>query len=209
MISMCGCTTTEQRTASRGCSNPETIFVGAVLDMYEENGYDDSDFIAVVWDADTARVTTRMYASTRGWTYHNGATVDATDDVIAAALAWYRAQWERTAIEGAYEQALVPVKGSVVRSLTTRGKNKGIEGTVVWVGEDGYARPWSGDIPLRYGIKVDGQEKLSYLPAHSVELIDPPAVDEAALRELATTVKPANWRSALMVGLSHRALARL
>ena len=44
-----------------------------------------SDFYAVVWTGE--RLTSVEYATTRGWTYANGATIDATDEVKAAAAA--------------------------------------------------------------------------------------------------------------------------
>lgn len=70
--------------------NPETLrirveYAGAVLQTYERNGSDDSDFIAIVWDAESRAFRHIEYASTRGWSYANGAKVDATPDVIEAA----------------------------------------------------------------------------------------------------------------------------
>ena len=85
-ITVCGpACTTEIKNSGRGCGDPQSSYVGAVLETYERNGYDDSDFLAVVWDGE--QVTTREYASTRGWTYHNAASVDATPQVREAALA--------------------------------------------------------------------------------------------------------------------------
>ncbi|SFO66239.1 hypothetical protein SAMN05216207_11642 [Pseudonocardia ammonioxydans] len=76
-ITVCGpACTTEIKNSGRSCGDPQRSYVGAVLATYEANGYDDSDFLAVVWDGD--QVTTCEYASTRGWTYHNHATTDAT-----------------------------------------------------------------------------------------------------------------------------------
>jgi hypothetical protein len=67
---------------------PEITYEGCVLAKWEENGHDDSDFLAAVWDAENNRVTSLEYATTRGWTYKNFATVDATPDVIAKATDW-------------------------------------------------------------------------------------------------------------------------
>lgn len=57
----------------------ETTYEGAVLDVYERNGYDDSDFYAIVWDAEKGQIEHVMYATTRGWTYCNGASIDASE----------------------------------------------------------------------------------------------------------------------------------
>jgi hypothetical protein len=65
----------------------EETYAGAVLDTYERNGYDDSDFYAIVWDDPTQSIKTVEYATTRGWTYANSAKVDATAEVTAKAKA--------------------------------------------------------------------------------------------------------------------------
>lgn len=60
-----------------------TTHVGVVLSVGEYNGRDDSDFYADVWeDQKIVRIT---YASTRGWSYPNSASVDATNTAKAAA----------------------------------------------------------------------------------------------------------------------------
>lgn len=206
-ISTCGCTTAAEMNGSLRCANPRTTFEGAVLDTYERNGHDDSDFYAVVWDGE--KVTTVEYASTRGWTYHNGASIDATADVKAAALAWYRAQWAPAAIARAYTEAQTVTLNARVRSTTKRGKNVGIEGVARWF----------GDVPVRYhipliddqriGVQVEGERGYRFVNRKSLEVIDPAPVDEAAIREQATRVEPANWRSALYVGFSNEMLARV
>ena len=65
-----------------------TTHVGKVLSLGERNGYDDSDFYAVVWDDEKNAPEEITYASTRGWTYPNGASVDATPEVVAKHEAW-------------------------------------------------------------------------------------------------------------------------
>lgn len=59
----------------------DVLYEGRVLATREVNGYDDSDFVALCWDDDKGEVVTYTYASTRFWTYCNGAKVDATDDL--------------------------------------------------------------------------------------------------------------------------------
>ncbi len=58
-------------------------YEGCVLSLGENNGYDDSDFFAVVWDHAKGATDRIIYASTRGWTYDLNASVDATDEVKA------------------------------------------------------------------------------------------------------------------------------
>jgi hypothetical protein len=162
-----------------------------VLQTYERNGYDDSDFCALVWDDTAARPRTVEYGTTRFWTYHNTASVDATDEISTKALAWYRDHYAATLIVRAYWETTQPTVGKVVKSTTTRGKNVGVQGTVKWVGDNSYRRGVQ-----RVGIKVDGEDNLRYLDADRCEVINPPEIDETALREQAARYVPANWRSA-------------
>jgi hypothetical protein len=75
--------------------------VGLVLELGERNGYDDSDFYAVVWDPAKGAIDSIEYASTRGWSYPNSAAVDATPEVVAAYTAWRDAR--DAAARAAYE----------------------------------------------------------------------------------------------------------
>lgn len=58
-----------------------TFAVGRVISLREANGYHDSDFYAT-YMRDDGTITEFQYATTRGWTYANGAMVDATDEVV-------------------------------------------------------------------------------------------------------------------------------
>lgn len=77
--------------ASSWTENPEHFkdfvkvetYRGRVLSMFERNGYDDSDFYAVVWSDEQNKPINVEYATTRGWTYANGAQIDATDETRA------------------------------------------------------------------------------------------------------------------------------
>jgi len=133
-----------------------TTHHGLVLSLFERNGYDDSDFCAVVWNPEKAACETITYASTRGWTYANGATIDATPEVVAAARAWN--ETERAKILGRIKNAsaLIPAIGDTVTVKITRGKNKifnGKNGRVFWIG-DGYGY----NAPPRAGVEIDGQK---------------------------------------------------
>lgn len=191
-ITQCGpACTLEIKNSGRRCGDPQQSHAGMVLETYQHNGYDDSDFFAVVWDGE--RVSAREYASTRSWTYHNGASVDATSQVQAAALDWYRHRLVPHLIETAQARATAPRVGRQVRSLTQRGKNVGIVGEVRWIGPDRYDR----DGGERVGIQIDGEDRLRFLPARSVAVLDPDPVDEQRLREYAATARPGSWRDAL------------
>ena len=194
-ITVCGpACTMEIKNSGRRCGDPQQSHAGAVLDTYEHNGYDDSDFFAVIWDGE--RVSAREYASTRGWTYHNGASVDATAQVQAAALAWYRRRLVPHLLEIEQAGTTAPRVGRHVRSLTRRGKNVGITGEVRWIGPDRYAR----DGGERVGIAIPGEDTLRFLPARSVAVLDPEPVDEQVLRDYAATARPESWRCALDIG---------
>ncbi len=102
-------------------------YVGAVLTTREENGYHDSDFYAVCWDAAAEKCVKVEYASTRfaggGW-----AEIDATPEVRRAAYRWHRRMRLESALRLATEKAAEPIVGREVRIL--RGKRKGFVGLV-------------------------------------------------------------------------------
>ncbi len=200
-IVMCGddCTT-EQKNSGHRCGDPQLSYVGAVLAKYEENHYDDSDFCALVWDAESESVTSITYASTRGWTYHNGATVDASPGVLAAAQVWAEDRWTAELTRRAEIEATIPAKGKTVRSMTKRGKNVGITGRVMWYGVDKYKSDRFVTY-YRVGIKVEGEDTLRYLSADSVQVIDAEPIDYAAITEQAHHAARSNGvRSAYMSG---------
>lgn len=196
-VCYCTCPTQKIKDEPYAPCLADVRHTGAVLGTFERNGYDDSDFLAIVWTGE--KLTAIEYASTRSWTCHNKAVVDASEDTIRAATEWYRAQWREATINNARADAAKPTKGRIVRSLTTRGKNVGVSGTVKWIGDDGYARVYSGPVPQRVGIKVDGEQKLRYLPLDRVEVVEPESVDENAITERSRTVEPHGWHSALYV----------
>lgn len=177
--------TTEIKNSGRACGHRVVEFEGLVLATYERNGYHDSDFYAVVWNPATRRPEHREYGSTSSWTYHNHATVDATPDVAEAAAAWYRGYVLDREMTRVKNVARAVVKGKTVRSLTTRGKNAGVRGVVRWVGETRYGK--------RVGVAVEGEEKLRYLDADRVAVLDPDTIDAAEVVEIeewAATVEP-------------------
>jgi hypothetical protein len=128
-----------------------TTHVGLVVSLGEVNGRDDSDFYAMVWNEENQDLDRITYASTRGWSYANNASVDATPDVLAKVKA-LTARREAEAQEHARKrEASTPKPGRKVRfTRNVRGKHateKGSEGEVFWFGE---ARNFSGVPRDRY-----------------------------------------------------------
>ena len=128
---------------------------GLVVSLFERNGYDDSDFCAVVWNPSAQACETITYATTRGWTYANGASIDASPEVIAAARNWQDAQKNEWREILATHAARIPAKGSRVIVRLSRGKNKHLDGktgVIFWTGE-GYGH----NAPPRAGVEIEGQ----------------------------------------------------
>lgn len=148
-------------------------YVGAVLETRERNGYDDSDFYAVVWDEAEQRVKEVEYGSTRFWTYPNYAKVDATDEVKAKARAYaYQKALEQAKGE-AVAQAKTPAVGKSVKVL--KGKQKGKEGVVFWAKEQGNPfaprYSWRAKPALRVGVDT-GTERF-FTAGTNVEVTNP------------------------------------
>jgi hypothetical protein len=153
-----------------------TTYEGKVLARYEKNGYHDSDFYAIVETDEPGKFTTVCYASTRGWTYLNGAIVDATPDVVERYEAFRKDIRDDAIAAREARQKLVLAKDLPVRVI--KGKNKDLEGVIGWLGEDQYKRrrDYSGFglksiDQFRIGIRVEGQKKLVFLNAQNVEIL--------------------------------------
>lgn len=111
---------------------------GLVLDDRERNMYDDSDFYAIVWNPEKGCPESVEYASTRGWTYPNGCTVDATPEVLAAYKAWSEARAEEARKQRAAEEAARVRKGRTVEVYKGRKVKIGTRGEVIWHGAGTY-----------------------------------------------------------------------
>ena len=107
--------------------------MGKVLETYEENGYNDSDFYAVVWDDEQNCLLHKQYSTTRFYSNGYGAKVDATQQVIAKATAERKARFLESAMEADEETAKKVAKGKMVEINRGR-KNRGVIGEVFWVG---------------------------------------------------------------------------
>lgn len=144
---------------------------GKVLATGEHNYWDDSDFYAIVWDDQQQAPREVGYATTRGWTYYNSATVDATPEINAAWKAWQATQRAARAAEQARIDAATPAKGKRVRVVKGRKVPHGTVGDVFWYGPDKYARPGQmASPPMRVGIRADTGQKY-FTAATNVEVI--------------------------------------
>jgi hypothetical protein len=129
----------QDREKSKGCLPEcrlvgplymETRFRGLVLDVGEHNYHEDSDFFAIVWDAEKGEPREVEYGTTRAWTYPNSAEVDATPEIRALYNAWreVKAIEERKAED--VKQAKTVQIGRRVRVVS--GKWAGREGFVFY-----------------------------------------------------------------------------
>jgi hypothetical protein len=128
--------------SNRDSSNPkrypvylQTSHVGLVLSKGENNGYHDSDFWALVWNDEQGKPERIEYASTRGWSYPNTATVDATPEVLAKYKAYLAEQQRQGQVERERCAAATPTKGKRVRVVKGRKVPVGTIGTVFWYGQ--------------------------------------------------------------------------
>lgn len=111
---------------------------GLVLREYECNGYNDSDFYAVIWDEEKQAPKHIMWATTRGWTYACGCVVDATPEVREKYESWVGRRNGAWAEYYKQQAKYIPVKGKTIRSTTVKGKAKGKQGLITWVGQSPY-----------------------------------------------------------------------
>lgn len=139
----------------------EESFKGAVLHEYERNGYDDSDWHVVVWDDEKNQIEDFMYATTRGWSYPNGASVDATEEVKAKAAAWAYNKLRKSTWQKYLSELARPEKGDLVTVVKGRKVAKGTTGTLFWIGQKatygGYSR-WSQTEVTKCGVALDDEK---------------------------------------------------
>jgi hypothetical protein len=136
-------------------------YKGCVLAEYENNGYHDSDFFAVVWDAKEQCIKTVMFGTTRGggsWGCH----IDATPEVLALAQAVKQKAQDDYMAKQALQIAKLADKGkTVIIHGFKRGKKtslNGLQGEIFWVGANKFA-PHYEKYSRNVGIKI-GDEKV-------------------------------------------------
>lgn len=118
----------------------ETSHEGCVLAQYERNGYDDSDFYAIVWNDEKQEIQHIQYATTRGWTYPNGCWIDATEEFKEKANQYLKQQAFKRWQEDNKQQAAYPEFGKQVTVVKGRKVPIGTTGEVCWFGKDQFAR---------------------------------------------------------------------
>lgn len=148
-----------------------TSYKGCVLATRERNGYDDSDFYAVVWDEEAQICRSVEYATTRFYTYGNYAEIDATPEAIAKAQVWLR-KWAVMRLESeAANKARKPSIGKTVKVIKGRKLAIGTTGRIFWAQEQ-RSQYGTWHYGWRYGIElVDGSR--TFVDGKNVEVDHP------------------------------------
>lgn len=163
-----------QNNCHKNCRDREPIYmeithINVVLSTGEHNFYDDSDFYALIWDETTQTVREVEYASTRGWTYPNCASVDATPDVVAKANNHYRTiafdKWKANN----EMLAKIPHKGKFAKVIKGRKVPIGTTGEIIWYGT-GKKYNYNDKPSMRVGIK-DNNNAVHWTDANNVEVL--------------------------------------
>lgn len=113
---------------------PDIQYKGCVLDTYERNGYDDSDWYAICWDKEKKEVVTVLYDTTRcgaGGT----AKIDVTAEVLCDVYRYYKNMVRNKFDKGTNEAMARKIrKGDVVKVVRGRKVKQGTIGKVFWIG---------------------------------------------------------------------------
>ena len=156
-------------------------YEGCVLTTRERNGYDDSDFYAIVWDEAQQCVHEHEYSSTR---YAGGgnAVVDATEETIEKVYqyccALFTEQVKQEAVKDATRFNMgrpVRVVKAVKRAKDARNNApKGMTGTVTQVSDGTYGlRVQFLDDMAYKDLPMDKWKHLHWVSADNLEVIDP------------------------------------
>ncbi len=161
--------------AIRNVDGKGTIeYPGAVLCTREENGYDDRDWYAIVYDSRTGTLKKEYYDSTR-YASTGSAEADATPENASYIK---RGNWVRVA----------------------RGKNvpHGIEGIIFWM----ETRSYHGNKVTRVGIRSSADGPVYWTYAHNVDVMkdmNMPSKDDIRNRAR-TLAKSHNWHLPFVKG---------
>lgn len=143
-------------------------YVGCVIDTYERNGYNDSDFYATVVDVESGTVKDIEYDSTR----HGGtgcAFIDITLENYTKYLHIAKHSYYKEYIEREVKEAKTIVKGKTVKVVRGRKVPIGTVGTIFWSKEDKYGVGYQSKEVVRIGIK-DERGNVHWTYAHNVEV---------------------------------------
>jgi hypothetical protein len=147
-----------------GAYQPAISHEGAVLGTYERNMRDDSDFHAIYWNPEKQEPGDTIYATTRGWTYENHATVDATPEVWTEFHEFLAGRLKALILDRVWREARTIEIGKEVVVIKGRKITRGTIGRVVWQGMDSY-----NPKKKRIGIETPDGEKL-FTAASNVEI---------------------------------------
>lgn len=143
----------------------EISYEGAVLCRRERNFYHDSDFYAVVWD-EVEQVTKQIdYATTRAWTYANGASIDATNEVKAKAADYQYGRYLKQIQKANQRQSREIATDRRVKVVKGRKVLIGTEGIVKWTGMGNYHK-------MRARFETDEGEE-HWTDCSNLEVIEP------------------------------------
>jgi hypothetical protein len=129
-------------------------YKGATLAEYEINGYDDSDWIAIVWDESTQSVQSIEYRSTRGACGAANFSIDGTPEAYTKAFE-YGIKLEIAAeISKATEYAALVGKGKRVtfKGNRRKGISNGNMGEVFWAEAVQRVGDYNGRKDLKIGV---------------------------------------------------------
>ena len=147
---------------------------GAVLGTYERNMRDDSDFHAIYWNSEKQEPGDTIYATTRGWTYENSATVDATPEIWTEFHEFLAGRLKALILDRIWREARTVEIGKEVIVIKGRKIARGTIGRVFWQGWDsgpnpGYSTDTYDPKKKRIGIETPDGEKL-FIAASNVEI---------------------------------------
>lgn len=145
-------------------------YVGCVINIFERNGYQDSDFYATVIDVETGKTIDIEYDSTRHGG-HGNAFIDVTKENYRKYL--HNAKWNfiECCVDYEAKQAKRITKGKVVKVVKGRKVPVGTTGEVFWTKDVTYGIGYQSNEVTRIGIK-DKEGNIHWTYAHNVEVVD-------------------------------------
>lgn len=146
----------------------EVRYEGCVINYFERNGYEDSDFFAECWDEEKGKVVTIMYDTTR-FGGAGSAEIDATEETLRKVYRFYfneaRTMFDTRTNQMQAQTAKIGDHLKVVRGVKVP---KGTEGRCFWKGTR--YNYYSRKDEERVGLEVDG-ERL-FVPAEYVQVMN-------------------------------------
>lgn len=139
-------------------------YEGCVFDIYEHNGYHDSDFYAMCVNLETGKIDKVEYDTTR-CAGNGDAWVDLTEANFRAFKRMTYLEQIKSDIGEDKERANEVANGRRVEVIKGRKFPIGTQGTVFWIGDDRYGKK-------TIGMKTDDGEK-HFLSFWNVKVVNP------------------------------------